>query len=701
MMRKLLVVSIAAATSTIALPGNAQTGIRNIEEIEVFSTTRRTESLGDINASVAVLSEEELRQIAHTHFQEAANRLPGVNISRNSGQESLTAIRSPVLTGAGACGSFLLAEQGIPLRSAGFCNVNEMFDSHTENASRIEVIRGPGSAFYGSNAIHGMINVVLPQPEERMEIGLEAGPWGFYRANAIVGFDNGDFKHMVLASGTSGDGFQDDSGVDQQKLSWVYQYTTAGGWNLDGGFTRTNLNQETGGYVYYDGFPGVEDGTAGAYKDDDVRDTNLNPEAYRDNESLRVWTRFSKELDNDWEVVFTPYFREANLNFIMHFLPGTPTEDNEHRSLGAQFASYKTLDANSTLAVGLDVESTTGRLYQFQENAIGGGFLARILPQGAHYDYEVDAFQIAPFAHYQRYFDNGWDISLGLRYEQMDYEYDNLMIDGRTDQNGVACPSQCRYSRPSDRDDDFGNWSPKFGVRYQINDRHNVQARVQRGFRAPQATELYRLQVNQTVADLDSVELDSYELALQGGADRWEYSITGFFMNKDNEIIQDSSRANVNDVETEHKGVELAGSYQLSDTLLLSGAYNIARHTYENDLNGGALQVKGNDVDTAPRRFGNLRLSWQATSAITTELEWVNMGKYYTRPENTTEYEGHDLFNLRTNWNVNPDLRVALNILNVFDEDYAERADWTTFNGNRYFVGQPVRAFLSVNWSMN
>jgi outer membrane receptor protein involved in Fe transport len=316
-----------------------------------------------------------------------------------------------------------------------------------------------------------------------------------------VGFENGDFRHMLMATGTDSEGWQDDSGVDQQKLSWVYQYETDGGLRLDGGFTRTNLNQETAGYV-----AGPE-----AYKDSSLRETNPNPEAYRDNESLRVWTRFSQQLDNDWELVATPYFREANLNFIQHFLPGLPTEDSYHRSLGLQLAGYHDMGTGSYLAIGLDAESTEGRLLQSQENpTVGSAFLMGTIPQGKHYDYEVEALQIAPFVHYQHDFGNGWDVSLGLRYEQMDYEYDNLMIDGRTRENGVPCGfGGCRYNRPADRDDDFGEWSPKFGVRYQLNDQHNVQARVQRGFRVPQATELYRLQNAQTVADLDSGEVDS------------------------------------------------------------------------------------------------------------------------------------------------------------------------------------------------
>ncbi|MBT8145817.1 MAG: TonB-dependent receptor [Gammaproteobacteria bacterium] len=695
MVRNLLVGSIAAATAMLAhTAGAQQPGVRALEEIIVTSTTRRAESLGDINASVAVLSEEELRQIAHTHFQEALARLPGVNISRNNGQESLIAIRSPVLTGPGACGNFLTAEEGIPLRAAGFCNVNEMFDSNTENAERIEVIRGPATAFYGSNALNGMINTVLPDPQERLDVTLEAGPWGSYRAGVVAGFDSGNFKHMFLATGQNAEGWQDDSGVDQQKLSWVYQYETAGGFQLDGGFTRTNLNQETGGYVV-----GPD-----AYKDASLRDTNPNPEAYRDNESFRIWTRVSKELENDWEVVFTPYFREVNLNFIQHFLPGDPTEDSEHRSLGFQFASYKDFSNNSFLALGLDVESTDGRLFQFQENPTqGSAFLQNTIPQGAHYDYEVEAFQIAPFVHYQYYVSEQLDISLGLRWERMDYEYDNLMIDGRTKDNGEACGfGGCRYSRPADRDDDFDNVSPKLGVRYRFNDQHNVQARAQRGFRAPQATELYRLQganPDVQVARLDSVELDSYELAFEGFGNGWEYSVTGYYMEKKNDIGTDSSRAKVTDNETEHKGIEFAGAYSLTENLTLLATYNFAEHTYEKDFVTGE-QVEGNDVDTAPNNFGNFRLNWQITPTISTELEWVNMGEYYTNPQNTADYSGHDVYNLRTNWAVNEDLNVSLRILNLADEEYAERADWTTFQGDRYFVGQPLRAFLSFSYSI-
>lgn len=688
MRSKLLVSAIAFATAGFTVPVMAQVGAGSsaIEEIQVISNNRRSEGLTDINAAVSVLGEQELDLVSHAHYQEALNRLPGVNISRNNGQESLIAIRSPVLTGGGACGAFLVAENGIPVRSHGFCNVNEMFDTHSENAERIEVVRGPGSAFWGSNAVHGMINVVLPKAGDAGELTLEAGPRGSYRAQGKLGHDYGNFKQMLLFNGVSEDGYRAPSGVDQQKLSWLYNYTTDGGTEFDGGFTHINLNQETAGYV---------EGPL-AYKDDVLRKSNPNPEAYRDSVNGRAWTRISRQM-GDWDIVFTPYWREVNMNFIQHFLPGQPTEDFEHRSLGAQFSAYRSLDNGASLALGIDGEDTAGRLLQYQRQPVGG-FLGTILPVGRHYDFDVDAQQLGVFAAYEQPLSDALTLSLGLRVEEINYDYHNKMLDGRTNEFGVPCANGCRYNRPADRSDDFSDISPKLGLAYEINDNHTLQFRAQRGFRAPQATELYRLQNNQSVADLDSVQLDSYEVAMIGSGVNWDYSASVYYMDKENEIVTDSSRANLNGSHTKHQGIEFMLGLDLTETLSLRGVVNLAEHTYENDLESGGVSIAGNDVDMAPNTFGNLRLDWRPLPNVLTELEWVNMGDYYTNPENTASYEGHDIFNLRTQYQVNENLRLSLNLKNITDVKYAERADWTTFSGDRYFPGEPARAFFAVTW---
>jgi outer membrane receptor protein involved in Fe transport len=87
-----------------------------------------------------------------------------------------------------------------------------------------------------------------------------------------------------------------------------------------------------------------------------------------------------------------------------------------------------------------------------------------------------------------------------LRLEQTQYDYDNLMIAGNTDENGVPCGSGgCLYSRPEDRDDRFTNVAPKIDVTYELTENQRLYIAGARGFRPPEMTELYRLQRQQTM----------------------------------------------------------------------------------------------------------------------------------------------------------------------------------------------------------
>ena len=101
-----------------------------LEEV-VVTANRADQTVADVSSNISVLTAEKLAAINHTHINEAMQRIAGVWVSRGNGQEHLTALRSPVLTGAGACGAFLMAQDGIPLRASGFCNVNELFDAHS------------------------------------------------------------------------------------------------------------------------------------------------------------------------------------------------------------------------------------------------------------------------------------------------------------------------------------------------------------------------------------------------------------------------------------------------------------------------------------------------------------------------------------------------------------------------------------------
>jgi len=90
-----------------------------------------------------------------------------------------------------------------------------------------------------------------------------------------------------------------------------------------------------------------------------------------------------------------------------------------------------------------------------------------------------------------------------------------------------------------------------------------------------------------------------------------------------------------------------------------------------------------------------MSIKWQATPRQTHELEWVHIGEYYEDPQNQNEYDGHDLLNLRGSWSINNGARIFYRVMNITDEDYAERADFA-FGSDRYFVGTPRSVYLGL-----
>ncbi|XOV89343.1 MAG: TonB-dependent receptor [Pseudomonadota bacterium] len=646
-----------------------------LEEV-VVTAARTDQRIAEVPSNITVLGQQDLALVGHTHISELMNRVAGAWISRGNGQEHLTALRSPVLTGAGACGAFLLAQDGIPLRASGFCNVNELFDANSEQAGRIEVIKGPGSALYGSNAMHGMINIITPPVQASRSVSLEGGPNDYVRGRATLASDT----WRLDVNGTRDGGYKEDSGYGQQKFTLKHRGQVSD-WETTSVVTGANLNQETAGFIV-----GNQ-----AYKDPGQKRVNPNPEAYRDTQSLRLYSQLRRTA-GQYQVTLTPYARYTKMAFIQHFLPGQAIEENGHNSIGLQFALH-----NQSWTFGFDGESTRGYLRETQPGpTIGSAFLVATIPPGKHYDYDVDATTLAAFARYQRSLADNLDLTLGLRAERVNYDYDNLMQDGRVKDDGTPCGfGGCRFSRPMDRSDTFTNLSPRLGLTWSLDASVQAYLFASRGFRAPQVTELYRLQDDQQLSNIDSESLSSLEAGLRGTHDRLTFDMSAYLMRKDNFIFRDTNRRNVDNGETSHRGLELSLALSLTNSLTAALNWSYAIHRYENTPELAATTITGNDIDTAPRHLGAASLQWSPGTRTRAELEWVHMGEYFEDPENQNPYEGHDLFHLRVTHKLNEQLEVFGRVTNLTDVDYAERADFA-FGNDRYFVGEPRSVFVGI-----
>ena len=693
----LLPLSAHAADESVTETGSLDSS--HTEDI-VVTATRNRSSASDTPASISRIDAETIAAIGAKHQADVLNRNAGVYIQRGSGAESLGAIRSPVLAGAGACGAFLVAEDSLPIRPTGFCNLNEMFEVNYEQAQQIEVLRGPGSSMFGASAVHGVINVITPRMQQLPELalGLEGGSDSFKQVTAAGAWypvsPGPGFGFYGVASRAPG--WRDSSGVDEAKLNLLSDMSIGGG-ELRLRAAGTVLNQETAGFIQgYD-----------SYKDEDIARTNPNPEAFRDASSVRVSAQYeNRDAFGDGNGLnVSGIYRRSRMDFLQHFLIGKPLEHNAQTSYMLSGTATFPTASFLTTRVTVDAELAGSELTEYQQGPATDGAppANAIRPAGFHYDYTVESNTVGATLALEFRIDHDFTLTAALRADQTNYDYDNHMIDGNTADDGTPCAAGgCLYSRPADRSDRFDNLSPSLTVAWKPGVTM-LYANLSTGFRPPETTELYRLQRQQSQADLDSESLDSVEVG-------WKYrgvvlSLDGAFyeMKKSDVILRETNGFNVSNGATHHRGFEYEARLDEERwSLSLNGTFARHQYAFSRAIEGGETIVSGNDVDTAPRNLHTLALDFRLGESAAWKLgvDTVYVGKYFLDAANTATYPGHTVANARVAWSPVKSWRTTLRLDNLFDTRYADRADFA-FGNYRYFPARGRAVFLSLDYARN
>jgi outer membrane receptor protein involved in Fe transport len=643
----------------------------------------------DYAGSATRLDADALAALGAVHSSDLLNRAPGSFLQRGSGQEVLVAIRSPVLTGAGACGAFLVLEDDVPIRPVGFCNVNQLFEVNLEQAAAVEVLRGPGIGVLGANAVHGVVNVLSATPDALPAFGatLETGSDAWRQAALVARADAGATHAGIAAHYTHDGGFRADSGFDEWKANLGLD-RELGDARLRLRLAVTDLDQQTAGFVV----------GRDAYADPVLARSNPNPEAFRRARSARLGARYGRGAFDA-----TAYARHSRMEFLQHFLLGQPLEENGQDSVGLMLAWQGTRGALQWRA-GLDLELARGELVEDQAGPTTGGAPAAnaIRPAGLHYDYVVDTRVASPWALAEWSPAAHWTVTAALRGDWIRYDYDNRMIDGNTAADGTACAfGGCLYSRPADRRDEFANLAPRLGAAWRYAPAHAAYASVALGFRPPEATELYRLQRQQRTAELAAERVASWELGLRGTAGALRYDLAAYAMDKRNVILRDSVGFMVDDGRTRHRGVEyeFAWTPWAPLTLHLQGTRAVHEYRFDRAIEGGETIRRGSDVDTAPRDLTTLRLELRPAEHARVEFEWQHVGPYWADAANVHRYPGHELLNLRGSLALGRGFTLRARVLNVADRAYADRADFA-FGNWRYFPGRGRTWFVEVGYAV-
>ena len=641
-----------------------------LETVDVSAT--RTD---DIPGKAALLDESDVKDTGAVHPAELMDQVPGVWISRGGGQENLTALRSAVFTGPGSCGEFLFAEDGVPVRPSGFCNVNQFIEINSEQAGGIEVLSGTSAgSFYGANAIHGVINTLSLPLEERHSLRLEGGPNDYAR---MLWQEGDDDSYLALNTAHDG-GYVDSSGYDQQKMSWKQrqQFSDV---SLTHYLTAAHLDQQSIGYLE------GED----AYKDSHRRRDNSRPDSYRDADAIRYVQSWDWQA-GEYQHSVKPYLRHTEMDFTQQFVFPQAFEKNGHNSAGVQWI-FKHDDFDwGVWQGGADIDLARAWTKEWQEAPA-----TPFSPQGIHYDYSVDMKTAGLWQDLVWHISDRLDGQAGIRADRVLYDYDNQTANGRAG----------KFMRPADRADGFTLVSPRVGLVYTDGFNNEWYASAATGNRAPQTAELYRLQGLQTEASIGAVSADGGEIGWRGsvaerdgGNTRWKVAL--YDTHEKHVIIRNANNVLSDDAKVKDRGVEITLEQYWSAGWFAGVAATYAEHRYNSAVFDRSTSVDNNIMDTAPRTLGSAHVGWQQDKTRI-ELEWQHMGDYYLDPEHAFSYEGHDLLHLRAQYGLDSAWTVYARLMNVTDDDYAERADVTAFPVEvpRYFVGLPRSLYLGVEWN--
>jgi outer membrane receptor protein involved in Fe transport len=173
---------------------------------EVTAASRSTEGVDEAPSSVSIIPERELKALKYPTIVEALRGLPGVYAWNDRSYQAIG------FRGLGRLGSYgnrvLVLVDGHPLNDDWLGSSYVGYDARVglEDVERIEVVRGPGSVLYGTNAFSGVVNLVTRKPTHKGgEVGLstaEAGvARGRVRANVTLGPDAGLWTSAAVARG--------------------------------------------------------------------------------------------------------------------------------------------------------------------------------------------------------------------------------------------------------------------------------------------------------------------------------------------------------------------------------------------------------------------------------------------------------------------------------------------------------------------
>lgn len=196
-----------------SIPSFAQQSPAYSQQIVVTASSTE-ETLEETPASVTVIDNEEIERRAARDVEEVLREVPGLTLIRSGSRGKATSL----FTRGGESNHTLVLWNGVELDDPYFGGFDWGRFS-TIAVERIEIVRGPFSALYGSDAVTGVVNVITRSRGNTAEGRLEAGERSLINAGVVAGFSRGPLNGFAATEIRQDDGFAPNDYFEQSVLN--------------------------------------------------------------------------------------------------------------------------------------------------------------------------------------------------------------------------------------------------------------------------------------------------------------------------------------------------------------------------------------------------------------------------------------------------------------------------------------------------
>ena len=522
MKRIAFLLSIAAASQSFAANEGTEpmdTLSQTLHEVTVTGTRNQTD-IRHLPMTISIVNREQL--VAN----ERVNVLPTL----------MEQVPSLMLTSRGVMGYGVSTggSGGMMLRgiSSGSGQLLVLIDGHpqyqgiyghsiadsyqTMMAERVEVLRGPASLLYGSNAMGGVVNIVtrgMQQDGVRTNVNLGAGSYGTIQGEASNQVRAGKFSSTVALQYGRSDNHRPNMGFEQYGGYLKLNYDINDNWNVfaDGDITHFNASQ-----------PGVVSSPmleADQWITRAIATLGVENHYERTSGRLSIYDNFGRHKINDGYAVNG----------------GTPQERffrSKDALAGVSWYQSANFWTGNRITIGVDYQHIYGRAYYTSRKT--GEVLDTPNKQSGH----VHNNEVAGYVDFRQDIASWLTLDAGVR-------YDNHTITG-------------------------GEWIPQGGLVVRPIQTGEFKAMVSKGFRNPTMREMYLYPPSNT--NLEPERLMNYEISWRQRLldNRLTYGVNLFLIDADNIIQTVPNPAgpppmiNQNTGELKNKGFEIEATWYIN-----------------------------------------------------------------------------------------------------------------------------------------